>query len=283
VGKLIKYEFILRGKRMLVFLAAALGLTAALYLFLRFSAHTAESAKIAATIALLSILFQAFYSLLFIDILVTYSRDLNRKEGYMLFLTPHSGWQIVGSKLLSGLLEGLGFLLFFFGLAYVNIFIAYEATVKYLVIFLDRFLSLTSQLQGVLVLTFITFALFGVVLVINSVTTAYAAMTLRRGFCPQVRAGWLITAVLYIVIGAAVFRLQLIVMKIFPLPDTFAALNLLDILAAPNLPDIFAGDKILNFLLAIDQRMFIYALTLALITAPIFFGAAYVLEKKVDL
>lgn len=47
------------------------------------------------------------YLLVLVDNIYHYSADLNQKSGYMLFLTPTSGYQIIGSKLIYAALETL--------------------------------------------------------------------------------------------------------------------------------------------------------------------------------
>jgi hypothetical protein len=268
VGKLIKYEFVLRGKRMLVFLAAASLLNLGLYLYLRFAADTIESVSAAVTFFFLFMLFNVFFALLFLDILTSFSRELNHKEGYMLFMAPRDGWQIIGGKLLSGLLEGLGFLIFFLALAYANLFVAYGATVRALVLeALNQFFGFTPQQQSAAVVTFIVFALLFLVSVINAVTTAYAAMTLRRGFFSHLRAGWIVTSLTYVVLGLVISLLMLLATKVYPLPTPM---------------DILDASVRLDYLRDLDQCLIVYAMVLAAITVLVFYGTGYLLEKKVD-
>ncbi|MDR1069901.1 MAG: hypothetical protein LBL37_03860 [Gracilibacteraceae bacterium] len=267
--KLIKYEFVLRGKRMMIFLIAAFLLNMSLYLYMRFGTDLIESMRVGFTLTLLIILFITFFALLFIDVLTAFNRELTSKEGYMIFLTPRSGWQIIGGKLLSGLLEGFSFLLFFLLLAYVDFFVFYKNTVSGLVLeSLEEFLGFTPSQQTSVVVTFIIFTLLIIISVINTVVTAYTAMTLRRGFFAHVRFGAFLAGVVFVVISVIVGRLNLLVMDLFP---------------GPSLMELLDATYRLDFFEMLDKVLLIYTLTLTVFTALIFAGAGYILEKKVDL
>ncbi|MDR0433428.1 MAG: hypothetical protein LBH21_00020 [Gracilibacteraceae bacterium] len=267
--KLIKYEFMLRGKRILVFFAAVLFLIIALNLYLRFGTNYIETTRLGISLTLLIILFVTSFGLLFIDILTAYSRELNHKEGYMLFLTPRNGWQIIGGKLLSGLLEGIVFLLYFLLLLYIELFIVYgNASHNLILKYLEQLFYFDQQQQLASVIAFFLFSLMLIVCIINGVVTAYAAMTVRRGFFAHNKFGPIITAVVYIAVSFIVGRLVTAGMNLFPLPSIF---NLLYI------------DDRTAFFHVLNQVLVIYTLFLAVATTIIFAVAGYILEKKIDL
>ena len=54
------------------------------------------------------------------DIIKMYSDDLNKKTGYMLFMTPNSGYKIISSKLLAAILEGFALVLIYFIFILIN-------------------------------------------------------------------------------------------------------------------------------------------------------------------
>jgi hypothetical protein len=259
----------MRGKRMLIFLAAALVLNFALIMYLRFQTNAVDTQEALLMGLFLFALFQIFFAMLFIDMLAAYSRDLNHKEGYMVFLTPHSGWQIIGAKLLTGFIEGIGFLIFIIILIFVDMFVIYENAVNgFLLDIMHRYLGFTPQQQDAMTMTFIAFTITAIVTVLNSVLTAYAAMTIRRGFFAGIKVAWLITGVVYVVLSFVCFQLGEAIVAIFPLP------GIMDIVNAEGRLDVF---------FVLDRYLLARSGIIVLITALIFAGTGYILEKKVDL
>ena len=87
--KLIKFEFIRKYKLLSMTLISAIALN-----ILAISRGPGGS-------TMFILLFPLVLSVLYlIDIIKMYSEDLNKKTGYMLFMTPNSGYKIISSKLL---------------------------------------------------------------------------------------------------------------------------------------------------------------------------------------
>lgn len=99
--KLMKYEFRKQAfsKFVILFL---LGLVE---LFFAFGMITNNDERVMTSIALFMVL--AFGSILFIsfECIITYSNDLKTKCSYMLFMTPHSSYSIIGAKALSTIIQ----------------------------------------------------------------------------------------------------------------------------------------------------------------------------------
>ncbi|MDO4617833.1 MAG: hypothetical protein Q4B03_10380 [Lachnospiraceae bacterium] len=104
---LMKYE-IIRMKTQLLLALAAIGLLELGILITMFIGMDHFTAIFSVVLAL------TFWFLIVgvaVAILVQYSRDVNRKSGYMLFMTPNSYYKIVGSKILTSLVLVIGLIL----------------------------------------------------------------------------------------------------------------------------------------------------------------------------
>jgi len=122
MGKLLKYEMrkTWSAKLIVLGLAAILELIFLGALFLRSSSGNTDE-TIGVTILLLTL--TAFGGILLIGIqsVLTLHRDMNTKQGYMLYMTPRNSYQILGAKLLE---NGLSIFLtgaFFFLLGLLDV------------------------------------------------------------------------------------------------------------------------------------------------------------------
>lgn len=115
--KLFKYEL----RKTLMPKLILLGLTACLEGFFVYSCCSKDMDK--ATIAAILLTVLAVMGVLFIGIqsIVTLHHDMNTKQSYMLFLTPHSNYAILGAKALECTVSVLLTGLFFFGLGALDI------------------------------------------------------------------------------------------------------------------------------------------------------------------
>ncbi|MBO4836520.1 MAG: hypothetical protein J5564_02375 [Clostridia bacterium] len=99
--ELLKYE--MRKTRVMKLIALGITAVAELIFLIALLARNQEgnTDEILGICAVL-LVFITFGSLLLIGIqsIVTLHRDMNTKQGYMLYMTPRSSWQIVGAKML---------------------------------------------------------------------------------------------------------------------------------------------------------------------------------------
>lgn len=99
--KLIKYEF----RKQLLSKVIILLVLAILEILFLFGLFTEKEDLIGTAMILFTILtFGAMFFVSFESIL-TFSNDLRTKHSYMLFLTPHSSYSIVGAKVISSMLQ----------------------------------------------------------------------------------------------------------------------------------------------------------------------------------
>lgn len=106
---LIKYEFIRKYKLVSMILITILALNLLLL-------TKGAGGSMLFLVVSLSALF-VFY---LVDIIKMYSDDLNKKTGYMLFMTPNSGYKIIWAKLLAAIIEGAGLVLIYFIFILIN-------------------------------------------------------------------------------------------------------------------------------------------------------------------
>ena len=191
---LIKYEFIRKYRLVFMILITIL----ALNLFLL----TRGVGGSMLFLVLSPIVLYVFY---LADIIRMYSDDLNKKTGYMLFMTPNSGYKIISSKLLAAILEGFGLLLIYFLFIIVNsiyIIISIGEVVDFRRILssINNILSGSLGYSFNLIYLFIT--LFSIlVFIIAFITTAYTAMTIRKSLFSEIKFGGLISFIIFLLIN----------------------------------------------------------------------------------
>jgi len=192
--KLIKLEFMRKSKFIAMTLITAVALN--MYLITRGPAGS----------TMFLVLFPpALFVAYLIDIIKMYSEDINKKTGYMLFMTPNSGYKIISSKLFTAVLEGLAILLIYFIFILINgayIIISTGAEVDYsqLISVVDRFISgnFGFSLGHVFVIL-----LTALTLLIAFITTVYTAMTIRKSIFSEIKFGGLLSFIIFLLINWA--------------------------------------------------------------------------------
>ncbi len=98
MAKLLKYEF----RKTLALKLILLGITAAAELIFLFTLYLKTESNISVSLSCLLLFFIALGGTLMIGVqsVTTLHRDMNTKQGYMLYMTPRSSYQILGAKLL---------------------------------------------------------------------------------------------------------------------------------------------------------------------------------------
>ncbi|MCG8484835.1 MAG: hypothetical protein MJA31_16095 [Clostridia bacterium] len=147
-----------------------------------------------------------------VDIVMMYSQDINKKTGYMIFMTPNSGYAIIASKVITALLEGLGMLVFFilamtinglmifgpgelFEISFWNIDIPYQQIVT------NLFIILTTAL------------LFA----IQFLLTIYSAITIRKSVLSNVKFKGLISFAIFLLLNYVIEKIYTIPYEIMNL------------------------------------------------------------------
>lgn len=192
--KLVKYEFIKKYKLALITLVVAIAMN--LYLLTRGMAGS----------TMFLALFPVIMAVVYIgDIIKMYGDDLNKKSGYMLFMTPKSGYEIIISKLITAIIEGLAILLLYFVFVVVNgSYIIYNSgidiNINHVIVSVNDLLSGSFGFNlGHLFMFLLTAMLF----LISFITTAYTAMTIRKSVFSEVKFGGAISFIIFILLNWA--------------------------------------------------------------------------------
>lgn len=189
---LIKYEFIKKYKLILITLIVS----AVLNIFL--------ITKGAGGSTFFLCFFPMVMAILYIgDIIKMYSDDLNKKSGYMLFMTPNSGYKIIVSKLLTAVIEGFAILLLYFIFFIINgtyINFASGANINFsdIIYAVDKLVS--GSLGFNLAHVFI-FLLTALLFLISFLTTAYTAMTIRKSIFSEIKYGGALSFIIFILLN----------------------------------------------------------------------------------
>ncbi len=196
---LIKYEFIKKYKLILITLI----ISAALNLFLL----TKGTGGSAVFLTLFPIIMSILYM---VDIIKMYSDDLNKRSGYMLFMTPNSGYKIIVSKLFTAIIEGLAILLLYFIFilingAYIIILSGADINFNEIIYAVNRLMSgnLGFNLGHVFM-----FMLTGLLFLISFLTTAYTAMTIRKSIFSEIKFGGALSFVIFLLLNWGISRLS---------------------------------------------------------------------------
>lgn len=178
---LIKYELMRKDKVVMVFIISLI-----INLFMVLKLQTEGSAMF---IGLFPLIFMTLY---IVDIISMYSTDLNNKSGYMLFMTPNSGYKIIVAKLITAILEGLFILFFYFVLILINgLYVGSFFNINYneVINFVNMILSGNFRINLGHIFVFMLTAL---VFILNFILSAYTAITIRKSVFSEVKfAGFL--------------------------------------------------------------------------------------------
>ena len=192
--KLIKFEFIRKYKLLGVALFSAIALN--LYLMTKGIGGS----------SMFLILFPIVASILYlVDIIKMYSDDLNKKTGYMLFMTPNSGYKIISSKLLTAVLEGFALLLIYFIFILINgfyIIVSMDADIRYNLA-INVVDNLLSSSIGFSLGHIFVFLLAALAFLIAFITTVYTAMTIRKSIFSEIKFGGFFSFIIFLCINWA--------------------------------------------------------------------------------
>lgn len=196
---LIKYEFVKKYKLAL----AALIISASLNIFLITNG--------AAGSAMFLAFFPMVMAIIYIgDIIKMYSDDLNKKSGYMLFMTPHSGYEIIVSKLITAVIEGLAILLLYFIYTLINgAYIIYVSGAD--INFNEIINAVNSLLSGSLGFNLghvFMFLLTALLFLISFITTVYTAMTIRKSIFSEIKFGGALSFLIFILLNFAISKVS---------------------------------------------------------------------------
>lgn len=255
---LIKYEFIKKSKLIVITLIMTLAIN--LLLITRGAGG--------------SVIFLSFFPMVMsvfyiVDIIKLYSDDLNKKSGYMLFMTPNSGYKIIISKILTAIIEGFALLLLYFIYVLINgAYILYVAGNNVNFSFNEIIYSINNLLSGSLGFNLghvFMFLITGLLFLVSFLTTAYTAMTIRKSIFSEIKFGGALSFVIFLLINWAISSVSKEIFNIFT-----PYYNFIDITSRTTATDLVYIFMPINVLSLIQ----IVILTLC---------SGYLLEKKINL
>lgn len=189
---LIKFEF--ARKKMVFAVAAALTVIGQIFALFKFFQLDEVSRNMAGD-EILGIFFGVtmigFGILYFIDIIFLFRNDLFKQEGYMLFMTPQSGYKILGSKLIFALLEGLAIATVYIGLLFFNLKVMLGVPIDFHMI----------GVNSVMIMTGIKGLILGVFMLMEFALTVYLSFALFKSLFNNARFKGLITFGIFILIN----------------------------------------------------------------------------------
>ncbi len=197
--KLIKYEFIKKYKLAII--------TLIISVLLNLMLITKGLAGSSMFLALFPIVIAVVY---IGDIIKMYSDDLNKKSGYMLFMTSNSGYEIVVSKLITAVIEGLAILLLYFIFVLINgTYIMYISGAH--INLNEIFASVNNLLSGSFGFNLghmFMFLLTALLFLISFITTVYTAMTIRKSIFSEIKFGGALSFIIFILLNWALGKIS---------------------------------------------------------------------------
>lgn len=262
MGKLLKYELI-RSKLFIMILMFLIVGVEGLYLFGYFTDNT-EVIEVA--VGLLALTAVYGFVAVYIHAIQNYYNDLKNRYGYMLFLTPRNGFQIIGSKLCQCLLILLtgGLLIGLFG-------------------GLDLYLSFTNSEDAIGITlyaealmeefdwTMLLFLLEGFLTLLGTLLTIYFAITLAFTFFNGKRGKGFLCFLVYLGIDLVVNGITDAIMA--PMEESFYVA--METMETSSYLEMIANGGLLYILLSIGIHL--------LIAVGMYIGTSLLIDKKLSL
>lgn len=211
--KLMKYEWI-REKKLLLLGLATLGLLEILMIFCLYQ----QGGYLSLFTFIMIFLFPVSFVFILVDGIRMLSKDLNQKEGYMLFLTPSSGYQIVLSKLFVNFINLVLSQVLIMIIYVVNYGLAKEIFLSGLPAVYD---ILIEMLRGIImvIIPYPWVLILGVLYILFSwfqfSTTIYLAIVLTKTILSQVRFKGFFSFVFFIVLNIAINIARSLILSLF--------------------------------------------------------------------
>lgn len=264
--KLIKYEFVKKSKLLLILLITAI--IANLAIAIAFG-DTGVGLFLGFTPFALIVLY-------LYELIRTYSDDLNKKTGYMLFMTPNSGYKIIGSKLIFIITEGLILFVSYLIFLIVNIIaLALKATGDFSEIthaINEMIRAINSGVIAQFGMNLGDVLLIVLMILVSAVVFAlivYSAMTIRKSIFSNIKYGGLLSFIIFIGLNYVYGKLANLVSIAFQFEVVTERINTNFTMTYPS------------------SAMFeLFGITIAfniIISILLILGSGYLIEKKINL
>ena len=205
--KLMKYE--LRKNRTL--LLVLLGVVVALEALFLVNAARKDANWLFVSVALLMLATYGVAMSVFIMGVSGYSRELNQKSSYLIFMTPRTPLQIIASKMIFTVLVGVIFALGLVALAGVDIPIMFKAIDESwdgYVNVINAVLGDTEWSVGRFLTTVAFYAALVMSELISTIAVAYLSITLSATFMRSRKGHALVSVLLFLAISYLIGRLN---------------------------------------------------------------------------
>lgn len=216
--RLIKYEMRKNITSVVILFAVIMGLEG----YFLISALTDSRSHTAISSSLLVIATMVAYFCVCIFGIATYSKELKSKTGYMTFMTPISSFSIIGSKLISTLIEGVFFAILLVVLACTDMAL-FEAVFPETKLF-SSFINMLLESMGVDASGFWLGMLATVIELLVTffaiVSMAYLAITLSSTAFQNKKYKGVVSAVIFIVIVIIVSKVADVLPNIYSNPTS---------------------------------------------------------------
>lgn len=245
--KFMKYEFRKQAwsKGIILFLAAILEIVFLIGIFLDKEDYQGIGLGFLMTLSFAAIVYVGF------ECVDTFSKDLKTKCSYMLFLTPHTSYSILGAKIITSAIQiivtGFAFLGLFIldGFIMISRYGKWKDIVEFVRQLIDQLLHIKVDIQGVVIMILMLLVgwLFFIVL-------SFFAITLSTTFLANKKFKGFVSFLIFVVISWVISYIQ---NKLFGKVD-------------------------------FSQTLMWYSIAyLVVITVITYIGTAFMLEKKVSL
>lgn len=202
--KLMKYEFRKQAfSKLIILIIAALG---EVMFFTGFFLDKNKTMGLA--LGLLTMFTMGALFFIAFESIITYYNDLKQKQSYMLFLTPHTPYTIVGAKVISAalqvILSGFAFALLF--AIDGAVLLAKYSSIKELKSFIEQFIQVQFNIDvnGGLMLLVILAMLTAW---ISIITLSYLSITLSTTFLAEKRGKAFISFVIFVALNFFINKL----------------------------------------------------------------------------
>lgn len=194
----MKYEFLRRQKMIIIAVVTLCALQGGIL----FGLYKGEGFVVLAVLLFILMIYGSGI-LLIVDTARNYSIDLNKKEGYMLFLTPNSGHKIIISKLLTAvvfiIITAVTVFLFSIWNANVAIDLYYDtlpADLQQMIDFMKDFYKDAIPSLGNIILMLAEMLVEFVAIIV----AIMFSITVRKTILSNARFGWLLSILIFVLV-----------------------------------------------------------------------------------
>lgn len=256
--QLIKYELLKKWKEIVIFFAVMILINGVI--LIRFWGN--EGQLYGVTFFFFFLMVFMFFLLFAVEVTSMYSKDMNRKEGYMLFMTPNSGYKIIGSKMITAILIGLVFVIFYLLLGAANFqLLGVEDKLKQvenIFEFIQIHFSLEIKIQYIFAIL-----MEALIFVLQFILMIYAAITIRKSLLANKKFGGFFSVLIFIGLNIVLTKINSMILTGITDASGYH-ISVTDYATA--LPFIY-WDIVIKIIIGIG----------------LFLGTGYLLDKKVDL